>query len=202
MEVAEKRSQFLWLANWPALDFVNTQIVQTGETIDLLTTGDDLARWLTQVGLVDRVDLSGAKLQAALEAARTYRGNLRTGLEHLVKTKRGGLPPLTIASTNAFLQRHNLGFQLQMIDKTFRLTTAWILRQSEDLCAPIALSFAQLLSTADLRRIRRCKNTSCILYFYDTSKSATRQWCSLDICGNKQRVAAFRARRSRQDVAF
>jgi predicted RNA-binding Zn ribbon-like protein len=51
---------------------------------------------------------------------------------------------------------------------------------------PIALSALQLFTQAEKHRLHACKNERCILYFYDTTKSATRQWCSLE-CMNRAR---------------
>ncbi len=50
----------------------------------------------------------------------------------------------------------------------------------------IALSAFHLLTQAEKHRLHKCKNDRCILFFYDTTKSATRQWCSLE-CMNRAR---------------
>lgn len=44
----------------------------------------------------------------------------------------------------------------------------------------------RLLTEGDLRRLHKCRNERCVLLFYDTTKSGTRQWCSLD-CFNRTR---------------
>jgi len=64
---------------------------------------------------------------------------------------------------------------------------------------PIAESFARLVTEADAGRIRKCKNPDCVLYFHDTSKGGNRAWCSLDLCGNKLRMAASRQRHSEEN---
>ena len=51
---------------------------------------------------------------------------------------------------------------------------------------PIALSALYLFTQAEYHRLHHCKNERCILFFYDTTKSATRQWCSLE-CMNRAR---------------
>jgi predicted RNA-binding Zn ribbon-like protein len=51
-----------------------------------------------------------------------------------------------------------------------------------------------MLTEDDLSRLRKCANPECVLYFYDVSKGGKRRWCSLDICGNKLRMAASRRR--------
>jgi predicted RNA-binding Zn ribbon-like protein len=67
-------------------------------------------------------------------------------------------------------------------------------RQPEDLFAPLAHSAAKLFAEADRSRVRMCGQ--CVLHFYDTSKKGTRRWCSMQLCGNRLKVAAY-ARRQR-----
>ena len=183
---------FLWLANWPALDFINTEYTQAGERIELFTTAEDVADWLRAARLPDVPPAARSKEQL-LVAARDYRKSLHSGVERLVS---GGVRADTISATNRLLEGDRFSFRLQRGRGGFQLRRHWNFASPADYIVPVALSFAELLATADLSRIRRCKNPECPLIFYDTSKSATRNWCSLDICGNKLRVAAFRKRHS------
>jgi predicted RNA-binding Zn ribbon-like protein len=64
--------------------------------------------------------------------------------------------------------------------------------QSEDLFAPLVHSAAKLFAEADRNRVRKCGK--CVLHFYDTSKKGTRRWCSMQLCGNRLKVAAYAAR--------
>jgi predicted RNA-binding Zn ribbon-like protein len=61
--------------------------------------------------------------------------------------------------------------------------------EHEHAFAPLADAFADLLTAAPLSRIRKCN--SCVLHFYDTSKKGTRVWCSMNLCGNRAKVAAY-----------
>ncbi|MBV9226183.1 MAG: CGNR zinc finger domain-containing protein [Acidobacteriaceae bacterium] len=49
-----------------------------------------------------------------------------------------------------------------------------------------------MFSDTDPARVRQCE--SCVIHFYDTSKKRTRRWCNMQICGNKQKVAAYAQR--------
>jgi predicted RNA-binding Zn ribbon-like protein len=66
-------------------------------------------------------------------------------------------------------------------------------REPEDLFAPLAYSAATLFATVDRKRVRKCAR--CVLHFRDTSKKGTRRWCSMQLCGNRLKVAAYAARR-------
>jgi predicted RNA-binding Zn ribbon-like protein len=65
--------------------------------------------------------------------------------------------------------------------------------QPEDLFAPLAHSAAKLFASGDHNRVRKCGQ--CVLHFHDTSKKGTRRWCSMQLCGNRLKVAAYAARR-------
>ena len=67
------------------------------------------------------------------------------------------------------------------------------LQKPADLRAPILDGAADLLSEQDTHRLRQCE--ACVVYFFDTSKKGSRRWCSMNICGNKLKVAAYQRRR-------
>jgi len=51
---------------------------------------------------------------------------------------------------------------------------------------------AERISDVPALRIRKCE--SFFVHYYDTSKKGSRRWCSMNICGNKIKVAAYQAR--------
>jgi predicted RNA-binding Zn ribbon-like protein len=63
------------------------------------------------------------------------------------------------------------------------------------LLAAIARSAAELLVEGPRAPIRRCANPACRLFFYDDSRTRRRRWCSMAVCGNRHKVAAFLRRR-------
>ena len=64
------------------------------------------------------------------------------------------------------------------------------------LLAAIARSAAELISEGTSARLRVCSNPMCGLLFYDNSRTRRRRWCSMSLCGNRHKVAAFSRRRS------
>ena len=62
----------------------------------------------------------------------------------------------------------------------------------EDLLAPLADAAARLFAEIPPDRVRQC--ASCVAHFYDNSKKGNRRWCSMQMCGNRQKVAAYAAR--------
>ena len=75
-------------------------------------------------------------------------------------------------------------------------------QRPEDLFAPLAQGAAMLLANTKRDRVRS------VLHFVDTSKKGTRRWCSMQLCGNRlkvappmRRVADLRASKNKEQIA-
>ena len=66
----------------------------------------------------------------------------------------------------------------------------------EWLLAAVARSAAEIIAEGPHARLRLCANPRCGLFFYDTSRTHRRRWCSMMVCGNRHKVAAFARRAS------
>jgi predicted RNA-binding Zn ribbon-like protein len=58
----------------------------------------------------------------------------------------------------------------------------------------IVHSATELLTTADLSRLRECSGEECGWLFEDTSRNRSRQWCDMQDCGNLAKVRRYRTR--------
>ena len=87
-------------------------------------------------------------------------------------------------------------------DELLQLDGAWTLefvaREGglDWLLAAIARSAAEIIAEGPSARLRVCSNPSCGLFFYDTSRTRRRRWCSMSRCGNRHKVAIFSRRHS------
>jgi predicted RNA-binding Zn ribbon-like protein len=59
------------------------------------------------------------------------------------------------------------------------------------LLAAVARSGAEIIAEGTHARLRLCANPHCGLFFYDDSRTRRRRWCSMAVCGNRNKVAAF-----------
>lgn len=59
-------------------------------------------------------------------------------------------------------------------------------------------SIIYTLDSISINRIRKCEHPECRLYYVDTSKSGRRRWCSMELCGNRKKVAEFYARKKKK----
>jgi predicted RNA-binding Zn ribbon-like protein len=62
--------------------------------------------------------------------------------------------------------------------------------------AVLAASFAAM-NDGTWRRLKACRNHGCRWAFYDYSKNRSASWCSMQLCGNRTKTRAYRARRAR-----
>lgn len=70
----------------------------------------------------------------------------------------------------------------------------------EWLLAAVARSAAEIIAEGPQARLRLCANPRCGLFFCDTSRTHRRRWCSMTVCGNRHKVAAFARRHSHASV--
>jgi predicted RNA-binding Zn ribbon-like protein len=59
------------------------------------------------------------------------------------------------------------------------------------LLAAVARSGAEIVAEGARAPLRLCANPQCGLFFYDDSRTHRRRWCSMAVCGNRSKVAAF-----------
>ena len=191
------RPEFIFIGEHPAIDFANTLVVDHEAPKELFRSWSDVVSWLSQAKLVtsESVELPAAAGTRALESVLELRHAWEKVLAELVS---GG------KVSEAFLERLNEFLALDTFHeilhrdrkKEFRVVRSSSHLQGEKLALNvIARQIASFLAEANLSYVHRCANTtSCVLYFYDTTKNHRRQWCSVATCGNRHKVAQFRRR--------
>jgi predicted RNA-binding Zn ribbon-like protein len=183
------KPKFLFLGDHPALDFLNTRPRVDGELVDLLESEEDVLRWLAEAGF----STMQPKLKRAslLQKARALRECIR-GLVEKRKAGNRGDP----SELNACLASARSYSQIAW-EKSGRVTRklVWQADTPEQVLAPVAEAAAELLAMEDFELVRHCEDESCVLWFYDRTKSHHRRWCSMARCGNRNKVAAYRKRR-------
>ncbi len=63
------------------------------------------------------------------------------------------------------------------------------------LLAAVARSAAEIMLEGEVAKVRVCANPACGMFFCDKSRTHKRRWCSMAICGNRNKVATFARRR-------
>lgn len=174
-----------------ALDFLNSVIGQDPQRIEGLVDDAQVLAWLAQTGLpVEHALTSVVDKPGALHKAATA---LREHARELVEQRSAGQvgePHLL----NRLLARGQAYGELHWQSSTPELLLRQRMSKPEDLLLPVAQAVAELLAHGDFSLVRKCESPACTLWFIDRTKSHKRRWCSMAVCGNRMKVAAFRAR--------
>lgn len=178
------RDGFLFVGNRISLDFLNTRPVIDGKPVELLADDAALLKWLRAVEL--------PKTGEAAAPMREFREQWRAAV---LAVEGGKMPSAAfIARLNARLREH------PCVDEVVWSGSEWKReRRCPDALGAIAADAADLLTSADPARLRQCGN--CVLHFLDTSKKGTRRWCSMRLCGNRLKVAAYTDRKKAAERA-
>jgi predicted RNA-binding Zn ribbon-like protein len=195
------RDGFLFVGNHLSLDFVNTRPVMNGQPVELLPDWKALLRWFRAAELVSEREMETfvrhwekrVEAEACLDVLQTFRENVRATV---LRLEAGGEPPAkTVAELNRLLRAHPMFLELRRTAAQLERRKLFEVRRPDDLLAPLVDAVAEMLLDLNPARLRQCE--SCVLHFYDVSKNGTRRWCSMQICGNRSKVAAYAERKRR-----
>jgi len=190
---------FLFVGNHLALDFLNTRPVLAEGPKELLPDVDALVRWLVASGLLTRAEgrALARKWRRTPQSARFLRELLkfRERLRATIIRQEAGfsVSDAFIGELNSLLKEDPSVIALQRTGKKLLLGTIFKPENPNDVWAPIGIAVAEFLSNVSPGRVRKCE--SCVVHFLDTSKKGSRRWCSMNICGNKIKVAAYQQRK-------
>jgi predicted RNA-binding Zn ribbon-like protein len=183
------------------LNFVNTTSGRGTERLqEHLFRFEHLLAWARHAGAIDEVaakqferDPPAARVaQKVLERALCLRDAL-----HAIFTavsKGGPAPAAALAEFNAFLAEAMAAAAIESTPRgfTWRWTAGAL--PPEGLLWPIVRSAAELLTTADLSRIKMCAGCFCGWMFLDKSRNGRRRWCEMEICGSRAKMRRYHQR--------
>ena len=157
--------------------------------------------WLARAGMLSEAEhhhLSAPRFQSDLTQAATDLRALRDQFRGFIADTAG--QPQTVPG-HAMIDRLNAllakGRQHLQIDPSLSLITTHRMRSPGDLLPRVAAACAHMIAAADFRYVRQCEGPTCTLWFLDVSKNHKRRWCSMEVCGNRAKAAAFRERNKR-----
>jgi predicted RNA-binding Zn ribbon-like protein len=196
-DAAEKQG-FLFLGNQLALDFLNTRPLVEGARVELLPSFNSLLCWFHAAGLLTSRQAAtlGDEWEGSTRASRVAEDlrAFREKLRQQVVDWEGGAPltKSTASMLNRIMAVHPIRTQLRQAGRSWVREFSFHPKTPEDLFGPLAHEAAKLFTDVDASRVRKCDR--CVLHFLDTSKKGTRRWCSMQLCGNRLKVAAYAAR--------
>lgn len=167
------------------IDLLNSEFAPDDRRVDLLS--EDSGRWASAV------ELGVAHPEAEAQEMMALRAALRPAFDALAQRK--PIPDNTLAMVNDLLAGRRASERLERTDGGYELVQHAMTDMQPALSA-LARDFALFAAQHEPERMRHCSNPSCTLVFYDRGKNNRRRWCSMNACGNRDKVANYRARRA------
>jgi predicted RNA-binding Zn ribbon-like protein len=215
--MAAARPPPFFIADNLGLDFLNTLAVPIDTKVEWIASGEDLLVWLQHAGLAPENVLDGLRksaLPGELDAVAGQARALRDWFKAFVYKYMGKpLEPKALRQLeplNQLLARDEEFGQIVVRDRlsdgehghgrdgtgasrlALRPQRRW--RSPETLLLPIARALADLVCTEDFTYLKACEGPTCTLLFIDRTRGAARRWCSMAVCGNRAKQAAYRKR--------
>jgi predicted RNA-binding Zn ribbon-like protein len=180
----------LFVADNCALDFINTEYGEGARHCECFVDDQSVVDWLKQAGLLPQAPRKAPDglLALALE--------MRAAGKAMVKAAKAGRRA-DVDVVNRVLKLGNPTRELQWEGETasFKVVKRRDTTHAMGLLEPVADAMVNLLTGEQLDLVRQCEGEDCTLLFHDLTKSHRRRWCSMAVCGNRMKVAAFRSRK-------
>ena len=186
-----------------AVDFTNTVGSRGAETEEHFAVYGDVLSWAETRGVLTRAEtnrLAGAadrdprQSRSALAAIVALRESIYRVLAASAEGKRP--PAADLAALNDEVSAAYARARLVARDGAFAMAFEPPDGPSltSPMITPIVRATIDLLTSGAIRQVRSCADVSCGWLFLDTTRSGTRRWCDMAVCGNRNKVRRFRRR--------
>ena len=193
----------------PCLDFINTidWRLNPGKSRDTLISYSDLLAFALRLNLITietftwltrRADSVPLFAERSLNEARVFREALARLIDDIAGELQSAPRQIpsseTLSIIDAARYRAHESESLSWNGMQLVLSPQ---PEEEGLDLPwlIIVRDAERLLCSDLAsRIRVCASEGCGWAFLDQSKNGTRRWCSMKLCGNREKAARFKAK--------
>ena len=166
--------------------FVNTRNIMHG--YELLEDVEGAVDWLVEHGLLD----GGARLT---EGERGHLVRFREGLRGLLLSHNGGRAGGDAEALNEMAEDALLRVRFDG-DGAPGLLPAGSGEAVGGVTAHLLVAAVGAASEGTWRRLKVCRNEGCRWAFYDGSKNHSGSWCTMDVCGSRAKMRAYRRRKS------
>ncbi len=189
-EMTSTASVPLFIADHLAIDFLNARYGVGTASRECFVNDRAVLDWLKSAGVVP------ASTQEAPQGLCALALELRAGAQALIDgAKAGACAPTTLVKQILEQGRRSRALEWDQAAARFTLVEKPRGTDAASLLEPVAAALADLLAAGSLDRVKQCEGDGCSLLFCDLTKSHRRRWCSMAVCGNRMKVAAFRARK-------
>jgi predicted RNA-binding Zn ribbon-like protein len=195
----------IFIADAPALDFLNSVATPVDTEIDWIADGEGFLGWLEQAQLVPPDALKALRAQALpgeFDGVAAQARSLRNWFRKFVSDRKGqplrGADDLKeLMPLNRLIERDErfsriIASQDNRSGLEVQSRRRW--KSPESLLLPIGEVLSKFVCEEDFSNVKACEGPACTLMFADHTRGHARRWCSMAICGNRAKQAAHRQR--------
>ncbi|MGR6316518.1 ABATE domain-containing protein [Micromonospora soli] len=184
--VFQDEAAFRFVGGRVSVDFTATHGLRWRDpSVERIPAPADLARWFVEAGLIDiPVPVSASALRSARE--------LREALYRLMRGRvlEEPLDRRAIDLVNRWAAKAPPAIRLTADGSAKHLVAP----TADGLLAFVARDGVDLLGGSHANRLRECSSDTCTLIYLDTSRAGSRRWCSMEVCGSRDKMARYRRR--------
>ncbi|HEX2981430.1 MAG TPA: ABATE domain-containing protein [Anaerolineaceae bacterium] len=182
---------------WLCLDFANTlDWHASSHPIESIETYADLVNWSARVGLfgaeeAETLMRTAQELPGEAEQTRLRAIELREAIYQIFSALSHDREPSDrdIAALNLYLSQEMANSRIVRKEDGFDWGFTRDANALDRMLGPIARSAAELLASDVLDRVGECADEDgCGWLFLDTTRNHSRQWCSMESCGNRAKA--------------
>jgi predicted RNA-binding Zn ribbon-like protein len=160
--------------------FANT--VDVEDQTDRLASRHEFGIWLRDQGLLGpQVPIADDDLELARELRRALRAEMASHHDEVPDP-----------AARATLDRLAAELPVRIVPSTGALEP--VAHGSRGALTRVLASTQSLVRAGVWNRLKVCPDDGCAWAFYDESRNRSRRWCSMDVCGNRHKVRAYRDR--------
>lgn len=197
-------SAFELTAGCLCLDFANTLDNRvSGQPKEKLNRFDDLVQFGGESGVFTLAECRKLRKEGEEkqeEAKRCFEGavELREVIYRVLSAAAEG-EKVEEADATAFNQAvRRVNGETRLAPVSGKHAWGWVEENSgvERLLGRIVRSAVELLTSEEIRRVKRCGAEKCAWLFLDRSRSGNRRWCEMRTCGSRQKAKAYYQRKT------
>ena len=205
MSAPAKDVQFQLTAGHVSLDLANT-IDNRGSSneIDLIPTYAHLLEFARECRVFAEADLrnlerSAESCREAAHRAARQAAMLRETIFEIFSALARKMEPsvASLKRLNTFVNEAGRHRVIARENGGFGWKWAEVEDNPQSVLWPFAWQAADLLSSGELQFVRECDSPTCSWLFLDKSKSHSRRWCDMKVCGNRVKARRFYQRRGK-----
>jgi predicted RNA-binding Zn ribbon-like protein len=182
----QDETAFRFVGGRVSVDFTATHGLRWRDpSVERIPAPADLARWFVAAGLTDvTVPVSASALRGAHALREALYRLMRARIvQRPVDGRDVGVVNRWAAKAPPPVRLTPDGTTGQLVEPT-----------AGGLLALVARDGVDLLAGPDADRLRECSSATCTLLYLDTSRAGRRRWCSMAVCGSRDKMARHRRR--------